>query len=112
MSDILIGVIVFAFTMFVNVLGAWVWSRAIADAHRAHSHGISVREQEALIRETHEAVDEAREETKRRTIPPTDDDIRQAILDEREYSTQDNEERDAYVPPQPGDMYVTVGDDG
>lgn len=111
--EILVAVVVFAFTIFVNVLGAWVWSRAIADAHRAHSHGISVREQEALIRETHDAVDEVREEKKKRSTPPTDDDLRDIIRAEREYYTDDNAERDGYEgAAQPDSLYVTVGEDG
>ncbi len=106
------GAVLFTAAVVVLAFGAKVWSDAAASAHRARAHGISADEQEQLVEESHAAIDEVRERRPpEESFGPTDAELREATIAEREYTTTANEgvEESAVIPPDK--MYAPVGDE-
>jgi hypothetical protein len=89
---------------------AWVWANAIAAAYRAHAHRLQVNAAEAVQKEAEEAIESTRP-PRAPYVPPTEEEIRQSILAEREerereYSTLENDGIPADQEPIPaGGMY-------
>jgi hypothetical protein len=76
-----VGIFALAAVPFILAVGAKVWSAAASAAHTARSHGAQADETADTLRMAREAAQSQFERQPRR---PTDDEIRAAILAERQ----------------------------
>ena len=117
---IFLSVVIFAVCVVILGFGARAWSDSIAAVARARSFLNTAAGEERLQSESLDAVDEAREQRGRAPyVPPTDRSLIEAILaerpstngvahdDEREYTTDGNENIDESPPIPEGGMYKT-----
>jgi hypothetical protein len=70
-------------------IGAWVWSRAIAEVARAHAHHLSAFEQQEINRVSNRALSEIEERRNELDLPgehqvATDDELAAVILAKRQ----------------------------
>lgn len=113
---LLVALVLMVAAVGILALGAWGWSNAIAAAHRARSHGLTVAEQEAINTQAHDALDEARDIVNRRRMP-TDREIRESVIAEREYDDREHNtmESNENIEEQPliptDEMYVRDSED-
>lgn len=107
--------ILFVGGVVVLALGARGWAYAIADAHRATSHGVELGERRATYTQAHEALEELEN---RRASPraerdvPSDEELVEAIRAERErsqeFDTLSNEGIEPQEPIPSGSFYNTA----
>lgn len=106
--------ILFVAGVGVLALGARGWAYAIADAHRAESHGVELGERKNTYQQAHEAIDdlEQRRASRAQRDVPSDDELLAAVLAEREqardYDTLSNEGIETEPPIPEGGLYRTV----
>ena len=77
------GSLLFLGGIGVLALGAWGWGNAIAAAHRARAHGYDADERKATYAAANEAlseVEERRRNGRARYVPPSDEELQEAIL--------------------------------
>jgi hypothetical protein len=105
-------------TCFVLAKGAYAWSQAISAAHQARAHAIQAQVEQETIHDAKAAIDDIEGRTRARAVyePPSEDELREAILaaraaktDEREYTTTTNEGIEIESPIPPGGLYHTEG---
>lgn len=106
-------------------VGAWVWSRAIGQAHQARYNAV----QATILQQGSDVVDHLQEDAEERRariayVPPTEDELREAVLAERaaervrarveasaareqqpEFTTQGNEGIEEQPPIPEGGLY-------
>lgn len=86
---ILAAAVIFVVGVVVLGVGAWMWTRALAEVQRARVHRISADTQEETLESGREALDEIDERRRRNREPveerafPSDHDFYRQILDER-----------------------------
>lgn len=107
--------ILFVCGVGVLALGARGWAYAIADAHRAESHGVELGERKTTYQQAHDAVEELEQRRARAEHDvPSDEELMQAVLAERarqgrdEYDTLSNEGIEPEPPIPEGGFYKTA----
>lgn len=111
---VLAAAILFVCGIGVLALGARGWAYAIADAHRAASHGVELGERKTTYEQAHEALDEIEEHRAARAQRdvPSDEELMRAVIAEREqtqeYDTLSNEGIEPQEPIPSGSFYKTA----
>lgn len=112
--ELLGGVFLLLLGLAICALGAWSWSKAIAAAHQAHANKLHVQETRDTITSANDAVEEVRQRARGDWQPPSDDDLREAILASRgngaapeqmEFTTLGNEGIEESEPIPSGGFY-------
>ncbi len=122
MDNIIAAAILFMaavlFCVAAAVLGVagWWFAHAVREAHTARAHGVQADETVETVRAANDALEEIRPPARAHMPLPTDAEIKEALLMQRDPRNNDDDittDGNEGVPPSPigadGGIYRTVG---